>query len=361
LFNGNGGPYIDGDITELNDAWWDYLEQYVDEAAKRGLYVGITLGWWGHVLNHNISDLYTNGFKVAQRLNGKTNIVWLVAGESGSHDRRNRIPDDKMKAIVTGIRDGDEDDKLLTIHADYRRGTSISNDSELVDFNNWQTSQWCCPNDLPRKGDDQLTVWEAIVHDYEQSYNTPSGVKPTIDAEAQYENNKDFCGSTPFTIRRRAYFTILAGAFGHQYGAGGIWDALKKPEGCSGSFLDALEYDGAEDMGHLSKFLHSLGNDLLLLRPYQPMITEGQSDSYDEHIQAAIAKDGSYAIIYDSNGGKMKLDLQRMSSQPIKAKWFNPDTGEYSDNPSGFSNKNTDQEFTAPSSKNDWLLFLYTE
>ena len=46
-------------------------------------------------------------------------------------------------------------------------------------------------------------------------------------------------------IRRRAYFTILAGAFGHQYGAGGIWDTLDKPEECSGSYLDALEYEGA--------------------------------------------------------------------------------------------------------------------
>ena len=68
------------------------------------------------------SALYRNGYQAAQRLNGKTNIIWLVAGEAGGHSRDGAIPREKIEAVVKGIRDGDDDDKLLTIHADYRRG-----------------------------------------------------------------------------------------------------------------------------------------------------------------------------------------------------------------------------------------------
>ena len=268
LYSGEGGPYGDN-ITDFNEPWWAYLEDYVDEAAKRGMYVGVTLGWWAHVKGNKPRDLYRNGYEAAQRLNGKTNVIWLVAGEAGGHSRDGTIPREKIEAIVKGIRDGDDDDKLLTIHADYRRGTSLNEDAELVDFNNWQTSQWCCRHDLPRDDEREWTVWEAIEFDYSQKYDTPSGVKPTLDAEAIYERNKDFCDATPFMVRRRAYFTILAGAFGHSYGAGGIWDTLDEPEGCSGSYLDALEYEGADDMHHLSAFLRSLGDDLLKLRPNQ--------------------------------------------------------------------------------------------
>jgi hypothetical protein len=357
LYNGKGGPYLD-DITSFNEAWWLYLDEYIDEAAQRGLYVGIALGWWGHIHRNTVEDLYKNGFLVAQRLTGKTNVIWLVAGEAGSHHRKHTIDYNKMEAIVQGLRAGDDDDRLLTIHADFQRGTSLSKDAELVDFNNWQTSQWCCPEDLPRQDERQWTVWEAIAYDYAQLYDTPSGAKPTLDAEAWYEHNKDFCGTTPFNIRRRAYYTILAGALGHQYGAGGIWDAISRSEECSGSYLDALAYSGAEDMGHLSSFLHGLGDGLLKLRPNQGMITRGQSEDYDAHIQAAQAKDGSYAVIYDANGGTMALDLTYLSWNSIEVKWFNPDNGKFTEVSIVYNNGNSEQEFTAPSSDQDWVLLL---
>ena len=35
LYSGEGGPYGDR-ITDFNEPWWSYLEDYVDEAAKRG-------------------------------------------------------------------------------------------------------------------------------------------------------------------------------------------------------------------------------------------------------------------------------------------------------------------------------------
>jgi len=356
LYDGRGGPYLEGDVTRFNEPWWEYLEEYVDEAGRRGMYVGVALGWWGHVARNGPEKLYRNGLRAARRLNGKTNVVWLVAGEAGGHERKTVLPRENVEAIVRGIRDGDEDDKLLTVHADFRRGTSLNRDAELVDFNNWQTSQWCCRDDLPRKDPRRWTVWEAIGYDYEQDYPTPSGRKPTLDAEAFYERNKDFCGGTPLMVRRRAYFTILAGAFGHSYGAGGAWDGLTEPEGCSGDVVQALEYEGADDVGHVATLLRSLGDGLLEMRPRQEMVLSGQSRSYDSHIQAAAARDGRFALVYDADGGTVRLDLTTLVDGALQARWFDPREGEFGD-PFAVE-RGDDVRLTAPTSGQDWVLVV---
>lgn len=359
LFNGEGP----GSINNPNEAWWSYLDEYIAKCEQRNLYVGITLGWWGVAKNNTEVDLYNYGKWVGNRYKDKNNIIWLTLGEAGSHQRKSTLPDNKIHAIVTGIRDGDTGNKLLTIHADYKRGTSISNDGEIVDFNNWQTSQWCCLDDLPRKDDRAWKVWEAIQFDYNKKYDGKP--KPTLDSEAWYENNKDFCNATAFSIRRRAYFTIFAGAFGHTYGAGGIWDGLTSKVGCSGNALDAINYEGAEHIGYVSDFLHGLGDDFLKLRPNQGIITSGNSDNYDTHIQATMAYDNSYALIYSASDTPYIVNLSKLAAHTISGVWYNPRTNKFqSKNKILIKDKRKPHKFDPPGelgAGNDWLLILGNE
>jgi hypothetical protein len=323
LYNG-AGP---GKVSQPNEAWWSYLDEYVAKCAARNMYVGITLGWWGVAKSNSEKDLYDYGKWVGNRYKNANNIVWLTLGEAGGHLRKSTLDQKKLHALVQGIRDGDTGNKLLTIHADYKRGTSLSVDAQVCDFNNWQTSQWCCINDLPRKDDRQWTVWEAIQFDYNQKYKGMP--KPTLDSEAWYEDNKDFCGADSYNIRRRAYFTIFAGAFGHTYGAGGIWDGLNNSEGCSKSALEAIDHEGARHMGYLSEFLQGLGNSFLELRPDQAIVAGGNSDDYDLHIQAASAVDGSFALIYSASDKPYSIALSRLSGDDLAGIWYNPRTHTY--------------------------------
>jgi len=357
LYNG-GGP---GNINHPNENWWAYLDEYIQKCKKRNMYVGLTLGWYHILMKYSEEELYKFGMWVGDRYKDQNNIVWLTLGEAGSHARKKTIPDTKLEALVKGIRKGDTGNKLLTVHADFRRGTSISNDAELSDFNNWQTSQWCCRNDLPRKDDRQWTVWEAITYDYSQRYQ--GRPKPTLDAEAFYENNKDFCGTSPFIIRRRAYFTMLAGAFGHTYGAGGIWDGLQEGEKCSGSALEAVHYVGAEHMGYVSSFFHKLKEDFLKLRPDQSLIRKGNSRNYDLHIQAAKAIDNSFAIIYSASDNPYGLDVSKLNSSATAGLWYNPRNNTIEPIESSFSNSIEDSLliFDPPGeegSGNDWILLI---
>ncbi|MEM7655048.1 MAG: DUF4038 domain-containing protein [Bacteroidota bacterium] len=320
-----GGP---GKITQPNEIWWAYLDEYLEKCEQRNLYVGITLGWWGIARNHTAEELYQYGKWVGNRYKDRNNLIWLTLGEAGSHERKKGpLPAGHVEALVKGIREGDTGNKLLTIHADFRRSTSITDHAALCDFNNWQTSQWCCRSDLPRKDDRTWTVWEAIQYDYQQRYEGKP--KPTLDSEAWYEQNKDFCGVTSFYIRRRAYFTLFAGAFGHTYGAGGIWDGLTEAEACSGDALAAIQYPGARDMGYVSRFLHRLGADWLQLRPDQSFVASGNSEAYDTHLQSTIAENQSFALVYSASDHPYTIDVSRLAGKRLVVSWYNPRTDEY--------------------------------
>ena len=356
LYNGSDP----GDIKQPNETWWEYLDQYIEKCRQRNMYVGITLGWYGLARKHSPDELFEYGKWVGNRYKHKNNIVWLTLGETGSHLRKSAIKKEKITALINGIRTGDTGNKLLTIHADYKRGSSITDDGELCDFNNWQTSQWCCPDNLPRKDKRNWRVWEAIEFDYNKKYNGLN--KPTLDSEAWYENNKDFCGTTPFIIRRRAYYSIFAGGFGFTYGAGGIWDGRKSGEKCSGSALQAIHYPGARDVGYLSQFLNRLDNEFLKLRPNQELIVEGNSESYDSHIQSTMAHDGSFALVYSGGDGPYSIDLSRFTNGIVEFCWYNPREDFYTkrgeilrpDNPRQYKVDPPGEEGPG----NDWILMV---
>jgi hypothetical protein len=335
-FNGNLEP-IESHFQEI-----DHL---VREANKRGMYVAIATGWWQIVEDYDAEALYKFGKFIGDRYKDNDNIIWLGAGESGGHRRRTELDFQRVKSLVQGIRDGDTGDKLLTLHADFQRGTSLSPMNTLVDFNNWQTSQWCCPDDLPRKGNRNWTVWDAIAFDYEQS-----PTKPTLDIEAWYENTNLGGGTpaSPYNIRRRAYFSILAGGFGHSYGGSGIWDATS-------DFNQALQLEGSTQIGYLSQFFHALGSDFLKLRPNQAMIVKGQSSNYDQHIQAASSNDGSYALVYTAGTNNFALNLDQLNADSVSVMWFNPRTTALIKE--NAVTRKSQVSFATPG-KEDWVLVL---
>ena len=335
---------FEGDLEPIASHFQE-IDHLVAEANQRGMYVAIATGWWQIIQDYDADALYKFGKFIGDRYKDNDNVIWLSAGESGGYLRKQDLDFERVKSLVQGIRDGDTGNKLLTIHGDFQRGTSFSRMNTLVDFNNWQTSQWCCPDDLPRKDKRNWTVWRAIAYDYEQS-----PIKPTFDSEAWYENTNLGGGkpATAYNIRRRAYFSIFAGGFGHSYGGSGVWDAMS-------NFEQALELEGSTHIGYLSQLLHTLEKDFLKLRPNQSMIVKGQSDDYAQHIQATSAIDGSYALAYTAGTRNFTLDLSSLSKESVSVIWFNPRTKELSDR-STVTN-NTQVNFATPGA-GDWVLVL---
>lgn len=100
-------------------------------------------------------------------------------------------------------------------------------------------------------------------------------------------------------------------------------------QGCSGNALEAVDYPGAEHMGHLSRLLHGLGADFLRLRPDQALILDGNTESYESHIQALVSDEGDLALIYSAGDGRYGVDLSRLAQGVVAAQWYNLRTDQF--------------------------------
>jgi len=361
-----GGPKH-RDIGRPNESYWKTIDLWFRKLEDAGLYAAV-VSFWGDRTNlgrYSKDEIYSYFKWLGHRYRSQNNIVWLTLGE-GTDWRCDR---NKVLAALRGLRDGDTGSKLVSIHSIWGNSTTTRGYHCHVDFNNWQTSQWGWPTELPvkdpayrRKRDPTMAgywrVWEAIEADYQRE-----PVKPVIDAEAWYEGSGPVGdpkaifrngGARAYHVRRRAYFTVFAGAAGHTYGAQGVWD--KKTDSTK-TWRSALELPGARQVGHLGQLLGS--RPVLTRIPDQSLIVRGQSDDYDSHVQATRGSDGSYAFIYIADGHEISVDLTNLSNRKIKATWFSPRYGRYTD--LGEFRNVSSQTFDPPGIArvgNDWVLVL---
>ncbi|MFC2125300.1 glycoside hydrolase family 140 protein [Bacteroidota bacterium] len=370
------------DIIQPQEVYWQYVDLWLDKIESHGLYAAVGLSWiitfWSRydkagdpAERFSESDYYNYGKWIGNRYKHRNNIIWLGLNESTYQT----APVEKIKAVSRGICDGDTGDKLISLHP--LAGSRIYEEYEdIVDFNSWQTARFFAPSNLPYRysirgipdsisGADvrgEYTVWEAIAADYSK---TP--IKPVIDLEGWYEGHLDDMPvnstgtkANAWHVRRRAYFTILAGAFGHTYGATGLAYNIK-----GDSWQQALHFPGGEDIGHLAKLFGSEERPFLQMVPAQEIIVSGQSCNYDSHKQAARANDGSYAYIYSADGSNFSVDLTDLgeNGDEIKVKWFNPREGTFIYESHTFE-RDTNVVIDPPESPmagNDWILVLYVE
>jgi hypothetical protein len=189
--------------------------------------------------------------------------------------------------------------------------------------------------------------------------------KPTWESEALYEDtvwNFPTCTgarATGWDTRKYAYWTVFAGGFGASYGHNSIY-AFFRPGDTSESncqrynWYDVLNSEGRLDMQHVRTLIES--------RPYftripdQSVITSAQG-SGDTRVQATRSSDGSYAMVYISNGASVTVNMSKIAGT-VTAWWYNPRDGSATQI-GQFANSGT-RTFTPSTSGagNDWVLVL---
>jgi hypothetical protein len=179
--------------------------------------------------------------------------------------------------------------------------------------------------------------------------------KPTIDGEAMYEN---LAGWDAFGCRRRAYWSVFAGAFGHTYGCNGVWGSYRGGDddtwGSPEYWRDALDQPGASDMKFLRRLIES--RPMLHRVPAQSMLLSDEGEVPD-HIQVTRDSSGRFAFIYvPVPDRQFKVDMSRISGSKARAWWFNPRNG----NATSITTYNTSgsRTFTTPDEGTDWILVL---
>jgi hypothetical protein len=335
------------DPLEPNEKYFQHADWIIRRAEGLGLRI-LLLPAWARMHVEGTTPLFREagaaaryGRWLGERYRNASNLLWCLGGDV--RPTRHEVND----ALAGGIAAGLGRDPLMTYHppgGTYRPPATSTgefyHDKPWLDFNMIQSGH--------RRGNENYL---RIAEDYERL-----PVKPTLDSEPCYEqhpiiHNFENGAFEAFDVRQRAWWSILAGAFGFTYGANGIWQMAKpdrpaRPSHDNFHWDAALDYEGARQMRLVHEILY-----LYPVRVPDQSILVTPAGSGNERLQCARAEDSSYWLIYDTNGRDFELKLPWAAG---KAMWFNPRNG-----------KRTRAEWQArfdppgnPGIGNDWLLIL---
>lgn len=399
-------PFVDDDTDKPNEAFWRNMDEVVTKAGEHGLHVALVPMWGGEyrkAFGTDAEKAFRFGQWIGRRYAACRHVLWIVSGEYDVINRLHVPIPEALKSVLVaaarGLRDAHGGSQLMTIHPGISFTSSLEFHGEpWLDFNMLQSAHMV---DSTAYG--ILENYALIAHDY-----ALEPTKPVVDGEPFYEDTPDgvwFCrdSSRPRggadVVRRKAYWAVFAGAFGHTYGHSDIYgfyqpahpgDILEYPHGPGnrGHWKDALDAPGALQMKHLRALMESRpfldripdaslvvgglrhgtdhvtptqapdgGYAHLPLAPDAVRVVAGQGEGLD-HVAATRAVDGGYAMLYLPSRKPVTVDLSKLSGARVKARWFDPRTGEAE--PAGELEPRGTREFTPPNrgEGGDWVLVL---
>ena len=357
-------PLTANDPAQPNEAYFQNLDLIVDKAEALGLYLAL-LPTWGD----NVSGGYSGTRPIFNQLNARlfgqylgaryrdrTNIVWVLGGDIhpvwGGIDYT-AIWDAMASGLAEGVTGSDDQSALLmTFHP--------ATADQVQSSSNWFHNRSWLDFNMVQSGHRTYLIptYDLIENDY-----SLSPAKPVLESEPAYEEmhqdlNTDKPVYTAADVRNRAYQSVLAGGFGHTYGANGVFQFTK--EGDEADFFGnplnweaALQLPGAFQMVHLKNLIQS--RPFLTRIPGQDIL-DGDEGSRDDRIQASKGSDNSYAFVYIpvSRSG-VKIKLNKFSGSAVEISWYNPRTGAVSY--IGRYGTSGSVTFSCPD-KEDWVLVL---
>jgi len=194
--NEGGMPY-EKDYARINPAYFDYADRRIHHLVESGIVPAIVGGWYWHLPSIGEAKMKKHWRYLIARY-GAYPTVWIIGGESAGKT---------WTEIARYARSIDPYHRLVTMHP-HDSGRRAVTDETVLDFDMLQTGHgnWgAAPN----------TVAKVSSH----VSKIPS--MPVVDGEVVYERHLQ----TNFDDVQRFMFwaSMLTGAAGHTYGAGGIW------------------------------------------------------------------------------------------------------------------------------------------
>jgi hypothetical protein len=326
--NSNGDtPLVNDDPEKPNEKYFLYIDSILDLAATYHIYIALLPTWGDKVFKNkwgrgpeifNESNAFIYGKWIGTRYRQRTNIIWIVGGDRNPREGTTDVS--IWRSMAKGLKEGmgNSGHALISFHP---QPDGFSSSSEW-----FQSDQWLDFNMLQTGHCRDTPVWEMVSRDYNAS---PS--KPVINGENIYEempvcfNPKELGYSNALDIRKSAYLSVFAGAFGHVYGCGPvIWFSDKGANQFAPfhSWSDALDLPGAGEMKYIRNLIES--RNMLERIPDQSILLNN-NEAASERIQATRGKD--YIFIYSAGGKAISLNAEKINWDHIRAAWYDPRTG----------------------------------
>jgi len=367
-------PFLNRDSDTPNEAYWSKVDALVTRAQEYAIYLALVPMWGGEyarAFGTDAEQAYRLGRWLGERYAPQPNVLWISSGEYDSINGFVLPITAEQRSLFTalgrGLRDGHGGANLTTIHPGVAFTSSLDfHQEKWLDFNMLQSGH---ENDREAFGHPEN--YTSIAHDYNLA-----PTKPVLDGEPFYEDTPDGIWIHKDTerprggadvVRRKAYWAVLAGAFGHTYGHNDMCTFFEPtppgqgpapPLGSAQRYhwKEALDAPGALQMKRLRALMEShssvdrIPDQSLLVSPPGSGLT---------HLQATRAADGSFALVYLPAGGTVTVDLSRLAGPEATATWFDPRTGACTE--VGTCAGKGERSFTAPGENvlgNDWVLVL---
>lgn len=341
--------FQNGDISKPNDAYFATIDATLQDAAERNIQLMMNPLW----LNNNNSGS-TNGLPtIAQwqaygqylgaRYKNFPNIIWLIGGD---HDVINTWGADSgfdytpyMDALALGIKIQDPN-HLMTYHP--ALDTKTLGNKSWLDFYSFQRN---LANQAP---------WSYTLA---KDYTTVQPTKPILNIEPAYETKDALSNTvtTPYMVRRNAWWTQLAGSIGIAYGGSSkIWDIGP------GTWQTDVNLPGARQVGYIRQILEPHPWQKLVPDWNHAAVTSGYGTyGNNDYVTAGKASDGTLLVAYTPNSRTLTINMASLAG-PVQAYWYDPSNAQAT-NLGNFPNTGS-KTFTTPVSNaagdKDFILLL---
>ena len=320
---------INGDLEHPNERYFSYLDWVLDRAEHYGFHV-LLLPVWGQLVTGDnwmggtfgitVTDenAYDFGKWIGARYASRKNIVWCLGGDRQPVHRGVDYRS-VWRRMAEGLAEGVLGSPLpADAPREAWRRLPLAYHPSCEDQNHCSSStywgddeRWLALTMLQSGHGPGVCSWKLVEAEDEQ----PGSARPVWDGEPAYE---DMPTSWPPTgprhgawmVRRRAYWSVLAGAFGVTYGHCSVWSSIAEKERNDMFHVDwfeALDAEGANQMRYLRAFLDESG--VVGSLPCPHAVVSPETDDLAAHVQVSCAEDGARLFAYLPSGGTACLQM----------------------------------------------------
>lgn len=344
---------LNDNLLTPNELYFQYLDWILDKAEEYGFYVLLLPIWGELVVGHNwtgafsekvmtAENAYQYGEFIGERYGARNNILWCLGGDrqpihlGESYKDVWRLLAEGVAKGVTGkdLKYNQKDlvweSLLMTYHSCHEAETG-----ECSTMSYWDDEEaWISYIMLQSGHGLPSRNFDLVKKEYDRKRTLP-----VWDGEPAYEKmpttwsvEADFHGS--WMVRKRAYWSLLAGAFGHTYGHGCIWCSVSEREKNkmrTMTWFEALDDEGANQMPYLRAFMDSM--QIMTWIPAQHLLSVvKENDELDTHPQVAVSPKKDAVCVYLPSGGSTEVELSVLEKQDVGLWWFSPRDGKFYDN-----------------------------
>lgn len=339
-------PFVGGDPTVLNNAYWTRVEYFLGKCRDAGISVmAYPIDGWNTLpgapaASWSNATAQAYGQAVAARLSSYPNVFWAIGGDYTS-DNGGTL-DQRQYNVLVGLAAGGMDrlrTAQFTLNQTSLSGSTYWDDAGRVDFNFVYAYS---------------TTYPMVEAGWNETDDGGNHI-PSLMSEAHYEG---YGGITDLYIRQQAAWSLTAGSPGEFYGHEEIWDAPPTTlymETTAVAQLSALRAE-FEDLDGWHSLVPDYSSTFITAGRGTKASASGEYISGNAYVTGGVTPDGKLGVAYVPNatGSTITINQTKMGVG-YTARWVDPTNGNSVSATPGATYSKTGANAAGGS---DWLLVL---